>query len=356
MVKKISTLIYITLLTLGVVFTPVSAKAEASNESIACNRTEFSIVSNDKAPEVLNEEINFYKGSEGFLYYIDNNSGDLYVAVLIGEKPTPSYSVKVNYVDDVEGRACISVDETYPDEYTILPQVVTYPYTIIKAELPAYKICVKNSFGKVYNYLGGNEAVPIIGVSGTIGSLQNIYTDNDYIFLEILDSNRESRLFYVSNSDEWKNKIGNLKLNTAVSVRFALGTPKKYNGIYAFPLSEINTPVDKDSLTNNNWENLSSYSNVLPDKKWTIPFNQDLKGYTVKSSDIYITDSEGNIIPTVLTLSEDNRSITLLPYKNYRLGDKYWLFITNDLYNKSPSLKGYRMKFQITESVDVKHQ
>ena len=162
------------------------------------------------------------------------------------------------------------------------------------------------------------------------------------------------RLFYVSNSDEWKNKIGNLKLNTAVSVRFTLGTPKKYNETYAFPLSEINTPVDKESFTNNKWEDLNPNLNVLPDKKWIITFNQELNGYHVKSSDIYIADSEGNIIPTVLTLSEDSRSITLLPYKNYKLGDKYCLFITNDLYNTNPSLKGYRMNFQITDSINIK--
>ena len=182
MVKKILAPIYIALLTLAVVFTPSSAKAAASNESITCIRAEFSIISNDKAPEVLNEEINLYKESEGFLYYIDNNSGELYVAVLLGEKPTPSYGVKVNFVDDVEGQAYISVEETYPDKNTILPQVVSYPYTIIKAKLPAYEICVKNSSGKVYNYLGGNEAVPIIGVSGILGNLQNIYMDNDIYF------------------------------------------------------------------------------------------------------------------------------------------------------------------------------
>lgn len=353
MLKKFLVPICFALLTLGFVFTPFSVKAAASDEYIAGNRVDYSIVSSDKAPEVLNEEINLYKGSEGFIYYTDSNSGDLYIAIMLGQRPNLGYEIKVNFMEDVEGMAYVSADEICPDKDAINPQVVNYPYTIIKSELPAYKVCVKNSSGKVYDYLGYNEAVPIIGVSWTLGSLQNIYTTDEYIFLEILDSNREPRLFYVSNSYDWKNKIGNLKLNTTVSVRFSLGTPEKLNEMYAFPLSEVNIPVDKESLTDSNWEDIGAYFNVPADKKWIITFQPELGNYTLNSSDIYIADSEGNIIPTVLTLSEDKKSITIIPYKNYKLGGKYCLFITKASNYTTSSLYGLRMNFQIIDNVDI---
>ncbi len=353
MAKNILAHVCIALFTLGIALIPGSAKAADLSEAISSN-ADFSIISCDTAPEALNEEINLYKGSEGFLYYIDSDSGDLYTAVMLGERPTPGYDVKINYIRNVEGTVSISADEISPDKNDILPQVITYPYAILKTKLTANKICVINSSGKVYNYLGSNEAIPILGVSWIIGSLQNVYTNNNYIFLEILDSNKVSRLFYVSNSDEWKNKIRNLNLNTAVSVRFALGTPEKYNEMYAFPMSEINAPVDKASLYDSTWEELDSYSNVPSDKKWTITFNEELDENSLISSNIYVTDKAGNIIPVILSLCEDKKSVELIPYKNYKLGEKYYLFITNDLNKSDISSKGRRMSFKIADCTEIK--
>ncbi|MGE5627445.1 MAG: protease complex subunit PrcB family protein [Solirubrobacterales bacterium] len=353
MLKNLFTAVCITLLTLGIILTNHTVKAAASDEAITCN-TNFSIVSDENAPKFLIEEVNLYKQSKGFIYYIDSDSGDLYIAVMLGTRPTPGYSVKVNYLENVEGNAYVSADETCPDQDMMLPQVLSYPYTIIKSELPASKVCVKTSEGKTYDYLGSNGAVPIIGVSWTFGYLQNIYTTDKYIFLEILDSNKETRLFYVSNSYYWKNKLENLKMNTAVSIRFALGTPENYNDLYAFPLRVLNTPIDKNSLTDENWNNMDSFYNVESDKKWTITLNQELDDSALDNLNIYITDFDGNIFPSTLVLSDYKKSITITPYKNYKLGEKYYLFINNNIINTNTSLNGSRMYFQITDSIDIK--
>lgn len=353
MLKNFLTAVCIALFTLGIIFTNGSVKAAAIYEAVTSN-TSFSFVSDENAPKPLIEEINLYKESKGFIYYIDSNSGDLYIAIMLGNRPTPGYGIKVISLENVEGNVYVAADETCPDEGMVLPQVVSYPYTIIKSELPASKVCVKTSTGKTYNYLGSNGAVPIIGVSWTFGYLQNIYTTDKYIFLEILDSNKETRLFYVSNSYYWKNKLENLKMNTAVSIRFALGTPENYNEMYAFPLRVINTPVDKNSLTDDNWLSMDPCFNVAIDKKWTITLSQELGDFSIDNSNIYITDIEGNIIASTIEVSDDNKSITILPCKNYKLGEKYCLFITNSLQNIDPSFKGSRMNFQITDSIDIK--
>lgn len=363
MIKKLLTLICITL-AIGVIYAPISVKAQPLNkataytihqpESLIYNKIKFDTISYDKAPEALTKDLDLYKANKGFLYYLDKNSSNLYVAVMAGEKPTTGYGIKVNSVEDVEGQANILIEETNPNKDDFLPQLITYPYTIIKAQLPAYSISVKNSSGEVYNYLSSKAASNILGASWTSGILKNIYTENNFIFLELQDTNEESQLFYVENSTEWKTKTQNLKLNSNVSIRFALGTPKKYKEKSAFPLSEVNLPVDKNSLTDKNWEDLKAYSSILPDKQWTISFKQVLKEEDVNSSTIYAADSTGNIVPTAISLSEDRKSIKVIPYKPYKLGEEYYLFITKNLNNTNSLLNGFRMNFQIADSVLVK--
>lgn len=368
MLKKVVTSICITL-AVGVMYMPISVRAQAlpkatayamqQSESFVYNKLKFDTISYDNAPKALTKEIDLYKDNKGFLYYIDKNSSDLYVAVMAGEKPTGGYGIKVNSVEDVEGRANILLEETIPDKDAILPQMVTYPYAIIKAQLPAFKISVKNSSGEVYSYLGSNGSdSDIVGASWTSGILKNIYTENNsknnFIFIEIEDTFGKYQLFYASNTDEWKHKINNLKLDSTLSLQYALGTPEKYNEKSAFPLSQINLPVDKNLFTDKNFEELESYSDVSQDKKWTLTFKQEIKKENVNSSKIYVVDGDGTIIPTALSLSEDKKSVQVIPYKPYKLGKKYYLFVIKNLNGTNSSFKGYRMNFQITDSVPVK--
>jgi hypothetical protein len=353
------------ILAVGLICVPTLVKGESSVQSVnyttqqpeVCNKMKFDVVSYNSAPEALTKEIDSYKGTEGFLYYLDSSSNNLYVVVMRGEKPTGGYDIKVNSVEDVDGKAKILVEETNTDKNALVNQMVTYPYTIIKTQASSSSISVKNSSGKVYDLLEikkdtGNT---IVGSSFILSKLKNIYTENNFIFLEIQDTNKESQLFYVNNNDEWKNKIKNLKLNSNVSVQYALGTPEKYNEKAAFPLSEINLPIDTNSLKDKNWEDLKAYSNVLPNKQWTISFKQELKRENVNSSNVYVVDSNGNIIPTALRLLEDNKSITISPYKPYELGQNYYMFITNKINDtNNSSFKGFRMNFQITDSFPIK--
>ena len=352
------------LLTVGAVYMPASVKAQGVGqvqktttaninkpEPIIYNKIDFETVSYDNAPKALTNGIDSRKYSEGFLYYLDSSTNYLYAAVMRGQKPTGGYDIKVDTVEDVEGRANIIVKETDPDKGAILPQIVTYPYTIIKTKLPDFGISVKNSSGKVYDYLGKGES-NIEGVSWVIGNLENIYTEKEYIFLKIKCEDGDSEIFYVKNDDEGKNKIKNLKIGSIVSIKYALGTPEKCNGECAFPLSEVKPTVDNSLFTDKEWEDLNSkdYLDLLRDKQWTIKFKNQLNEQNVNSSNIYVVDSSGNVIPTVISLQDDKKSVKVIPYKPYKLGQKYYLFISSKLNNNTSSLKGYRMSFQICDS------
>ncbi|AGY75210.1 protease complex subunit PrcB family protein [Clostridium autoethanogenum] len=360
-------------LAVGAVYMPASVKAQGTvkmqssvsniskdkliiknGPNIMCNKIDFQTISYDNAPKALTNGIDSCKSSEGFLYYLDSSTNYLYVAVMRGQKPTGGYDIKVDAVEDVEGRGNIIVKETDPDKGAIVPQVVTYPYTIIKVKLPDFSISVKNSSGKVYDYLGAGES-NIIGASWVIGNLENIYTDKDYIFIKVKYENGDTELFYVKNNDEGKNQIKNLKVNSTVSVRYALGTPEKYNGEAAFPLIDVKMPVDKSIFTDKGWEDLNSKDclNILRDKQWTIKFKDQLNDENVNSSNIYVVDSSGNVIPTALSLQDDKKSVKVTPYKPYKLGQKYYLFIVSKLNNNTSSLKGYRMGFQISDSIHM---
>ncbi|AKN31172.1 hypothetical protein Ccar_10050 [Clostridium carboxidivorans P7] len=349
----------------GVIWAPISAKGAGvtqvtnyvSQQPEVYNKVNFQVITYNDAPDALTKAIDTYKNTEGFVYYLDSTSNNLYVAVMSGEKPTGGYSIKVDSVEDANGKANILVEETKPDKNSLVNQMVTYPYTIIKTQVSSPNISVKNSSGKVYDLLGAkkDDDNPIIGSSFILGQLKNIYTTNDFIFLEIQNESNESELFYVNNNDQWKNKIKDLKLNSNVSVQYALGTPQKYNEKSAFPLSKINLPVDINWLKDKNWQDLKNYSNVSQNKQWKICFNQQLKEQNVNGSNVYVTDSNGNIIPTAVRLLEDKKSISITPYKPYELGQNYYIFITNKINGTdNSSFKGFRMNFQIMDSFTIK--
>ncbi|AKA67951.1 protease complex subunit PrcB family protein [Clostridium scatologenes] len=344
---------------------PISAKGAGiisntnyvSQQPKIYDNIKFEVITYNSAPEALIKAIDTYKDTEGFVYYLDSTSNNLYVAIMLGEKPTGGYNIKVDSVKDADGKANILVKEAGPDKNELLNQMVTYPYTIIKTQVSSPNISVKNSSGKVYDLLSDkkDDGNLIIGSSFVLGQLKDIYTTNDFIFLEIQNGNNESELFYVNNNDEWKNKLKNLKLNSNVSVQYALGTPQKYDEKSAFPLSKINLPVDINCLKDKNWQDLKSYSNVISNKQWKVYFNQQLKEESVNDSNVYVTDSNGNIIPTAVHLLEDKKSISITPYKPYELGQNYYIFITNKVNGTDNSvLKGFRMNFQIMDSFIIK--
>lgn len=71
-------------------------------------------------------------------------------------------------------------------------------------------------------------------------------------------------------------------------------------------------------------------------KTWTIKFNQTINPSSVILSNIYITDEQGNKIPTTdPKLFTDEKSIIITPIAEYESGKIYYLYIKKEI--KSPS-------------------
>lgn len=124
--------------------------------------------------------------------------------------------------------------------------------------------------------------------------------------------------------------------------------------MFAFPLIEIESPMNKSLFTDDKWEDINSEYrlDILRDKEWTIRYNQQIDQSNVKSSNIYTADSSGNIIPIAVLLQDDKKSIKVTPYK---LGQRYYLFISSKVNGgNKDSLNGYRMSFQISDNIYVK--
>lgn len=90
---------------------------------------------------------------------------------------------------------------------------------------------------------------------------------------------------------------------------------------------------------------LSAKQNMDPNKIWTITFSNSLDNKTINSESIWVSDSKGNKVDTVLDLSEDLKSVKVSLLKNsYDLNENYLLNIENGV----QALNGYKLSSGVT--------
>lgn len=73
---------------------------------------------------------------------------------------------------------------------------------------------------------------------------------------------------------------------------------------------------------------------VSVNKVWTIKFNRELESSTVNSTNIYVEDWDNKKVSTTVSLSKNNREITIKPNTNYIQGKQYHI-ILKDLKSKN---------------------
>lgn len=136
---------------------PAKAEMKAAQPSvpygILYNKIQFENVSAADIPDSLSGRIASNKERQGFLHYYDEDTGYMYIAVLMGKKNTGGYSVEVTDVEDVEGRTNVWIKESKPMPGYAVIQAITYPYTVIRAKGITPNITIKNSSGTVYDNL-----------------------------------------------------------------------------------------------------------------------------------------------------------------------------------------------------------
>jgi hypothetical protein len=122
------------------------------------------ITTNKLTPYILNEkelnttfdgyieEIENLKLQEGF-YVFDNEKysikdNNVYVMISLGQRGTPGYGLEVRSIEDIEGISAITIQETKPAPDMMLPQVITYPYIVVRFAQGTPNVRVTKDDGK----------------------------------------------------------------------------------------------------------------------------------------------------------------------------------------------------------------
>jgi hypothetical protein len=86
--------------------------------------------------EILSEpnEIMMLKGDESLKGKIkeDDINKVNYIVLNMGEKNTGGYSIGIEKVEETDKNIVITVKETAPDPDSMVTQVITYPYAVVK--------------------------------------------------------------------------------------------------------------------------------------------------------------------------------------------------------------------------------
>lgn len=120
-------------------------------QGFTVNKIEFSELKENELPANMANSIKILKANRGYIY--EEVKNEYYIVIFSGKKPTGGYSIKVNSVEDVEGRTNIIVEENSPKPEQIVTQAITYPYTIIKASQITPNFTIKNTKGESFEEL-----------------------------------------------------------------------------------------------------------------------------------------------------------------------------------------------------------
>lgn len=207
---------------------------KSNSNSIATmvlNKIEFQTVKLEEIPPNLVEKIQNNKTHKGYIYFTDDRTGDIYVAILYGEKPTAGYSVLVNLIEQNDGKTNVFVTEKNPLPNDTVAQVITYPYTVIRTRGITPNISVLNGLNEKYQNL--------IGVSTIEGTIKSYGEDPNRIYVTIEDSTGNLRYYFTNKVGKWLGQSKNFKVGDKVTVNYTLGSPIKYNNNSYLPFTDM---------------------------------------------------------------------------------------------------------------------
>lgn len=200
-----------------------------SNQGFVYNKIKFETLTEEQIPTELRKYISTLKSNRGFKSI--EKDGYVYIAIFAGKKNTGGYGINVTSVEDVEGRTNVFIKETTSSPNAIVIQTITYPYVVIRAKGITNKITLKYENPS-------NVGVPnnhFIGVNTSSGKVKKIVMSKRTFFVFITDKTGNERIFYTDNV---KN-ISNLRIGMKITIKYALGAPKKIGNKSAMPLQRI---------------------------------------------------------------------------------------------------------------------
>jgi hypothetical protein len=94
---------------------------------------------------------------------------------------------------------------------------------------------------------------------------------------------------------------------------------------------------------------------VPANKYWTVKFTAPASQTSINSSNIYVIDALGNIVPTEpLLVGTDSKSVAVISKDNYVPGKSYYLYVSPNIRSIYGNFlnEGVLMKFSIKESLE----
>ncbi|GCD10696.1 protease complex subunit PrcB family protein [Clostridium tagluense] len=347
------------ILTMSFTFTSLPVSALNSNvisdvpkQGITVNKINFEVISEKDSPQILMEMVNKNKDTKGFVFTVDDSTGYIYIAVMSGTKPTGGYSIEVKGIEDNEGKTNVFVKELIPTKETMVTQVTTQPYTIVKAIGITPNITVRNQKDEDFNNLIMEKVQSPIGIDSMRGILKKIETIDKNTYVTILDEKGSYQYYYSSNPKIFKD----LKVSDRVFIKYVLGTPLKYKDTMAMPLNQIYLNSLPSNIQNKNWKEFKNFTNVVEDKEWTIKFNISIKDLNFTGDTVYVLDSLGNKVDVELSVSYDKKYGKVTPLTKYKSSETYYLFVSKNIadeWKNKSTIEGYRMMFTIRDIVTV---
>lgn len=128
---KTRMLLFILVLCFGVIVIGCTKK-DGEENGITSNDIAYFIVEDKDVPKEMMEIIKQEKTKGGTQVIL--NEGSQYVFIGLGERKTGGYGIHINSVEDVEGSISIVYNETKPNPDSMLIQVITYPYVVLRID------------------------------------------------------------------------------------------------------------------------------------------------------------------------------------------------------------------------------
>ncbi len=98
---------------------------------------------------------------------------------------------------------------------------------------------------------------------------------------------------------------------------------------FLFTFPSIGLALDKSET-----KKMPMQLNAPCDKIWTVGFNEMVDTVTIIKENIFIKDSKGSEINIKLELSEDGKSVRLIPVVKYSVDEKYTIYVKKRITNK----------------------
>ena len=138
-VKRFWILGLVVIIILGIIFIPKLIFNEGDNT------VKFNVLEEKEIPEKLAEVLPAYKREERALAC--EIEGEVYVVVTRGEKRTDGYGVEIDKIEKIKEndsfKLVVYAKYKDPGPNEIVPQVITYPYTVAKTKLDKLPTSIK---------------------------------------------------------------------------------------------------------------------------------------------------------------------------------------------------------------------